>query len=158
MTLLSALAVALPAAGLVPASPAAASSTAAAATTWSCASSAWRYPSPDHEVRAMLCLGENLGQLTPSLTSECKAGDSWGWKSAQCSASNLAYRLTAPNGTVYNGTLPNGTGYYWDIYGTTTHPCAVGEWTYEQTSTHSFNLDASGDTSQTQKINVAACS
>ncbi|MFD7826231.1 hypothetical protein [Kitasatospora sp. NPDC059803] len=109
----------------------------------------------------MLCLGESLGQLTPSLTSECKQYDSLtGWQSKQCTATSLNYRLTASDGTVYNGKLPDGTGYYFDIYGTTTHKCVAGDWTYEQQSTHTLNSAAggSGGTSQNQAINVASCS
>ncbi|MFD7591549.1 hypothetical protein ACFV6D_00755 [Kitasatospora sp. NPDC059812] len=156
IALVPTVALAFSAIGLLPASPA-----VAASTTWSCAPSAWRYPVSHFEVRAMLCLGESLGQLTPSLTSECKQNDALaGWQAKECTATNLNYRLTAPDGTVYNGKLPDGTGYNFDIYGTTTYKCAAGDWTYEQQSTHTLNTYAggSGDTSQTQTINVASCS
>ncbi|QDY77914.1 hypothetical protein [Streptomyces qinzhouensis] len=156
IALVPTIALAFSAIGPLPASPA-----AAASTTWSCSPWGWHYPASHFEATVMLCLGESLGQLTPSLTSECKQNDSLaGWVRKECTASNLNYRLTSPDGTVYNGKLPDGTGYYFDIYGTTTHKCAVGEWTYEQQSTHTLNTAAggSGDTSETHKINVASCS
>ncbi|WP_228447096.1 hypothetical protein [Streptomyces paludis] len=135
----------------------------AAAPTWYCGDSSWSYPDPATEVRTLLCLGDTLGQLTPSLTSECKYNGTWGWNSTQCDAKDLRFRLTNPSGTVYNGTMPDGTGYYWDIYGTPEVPCAVGDWTYEQSSTHRKWGDSWspagpwGDTSSTRTINVSAC-
>ncbi|ANW22471.1 hypothetical protein BB341_29585 (plasmid) [Streptomyces clavuligerus] len=149
--------------GSAQAAPAAAPAVAAG-PVWYCGESGWHYPDADTEVRTLLCLGESVGQLTPSLTSECKYNGNFGWASTKCDAKDLRYRLTDPNGTVHNGSMPDGTGYYWDIYGTPDVPCVVGEWKFEQSSTHrkwgdSWSAPGPwGNTSTTRTVKVDACS
>ncbi|QKW47910.1 hypothetical protein [Streptomyces microflavus] len=135
---------------------------AAAAVAWYCnEQSGYNYPTDYYEVRTKLCLGEQLGRVKPSLTFECKQKDWTGtWNSRECHATNMTFRLTAPDGTAYNGSMNDKTGNYFDIYGTTDAPCSVGTWKYEQVVTASFtgNYPASQDTSLSRDISISACS
>lgn len=133
---------------------------------WHCAGdSGWHYPQSTFEVRTLLCLGEKFGQLTPTLTSECKFNGNWGWAPSQCDAKDLRFRLTDPNGQVHNGSMPDGTGTYWDNYGTPEVPCVVGDWKFEQSATHRKYGDSPtwnppgpwGDSSSTRTVHVSAC-
>ncbi|MFG2908537.1 hypothetical protein ACGF13_26150 [Kitasatospora sp. NPDC048286] len=133
---------------------------------WHCADeSGWHYPESTFEVRTLLCLGERFGQLTPTLTWECKVNGNWGWAPASCDAKDMRFRLTDPNGQVFNGSMPDGTAYNKDNFGTPEVPCVVGDWKFEQSSTHRRYGDSPtwnppgpwGDTSSTRTVHVSAC-
>ncbi|WP_190126606.1 hypothetical protein [Streptomyces inusitatus] len=89
------------------------------------------------EVRTQGCLAVSEGTVTALLVSECKAKDWLGyWPRTTCNAWNLSYKLTDPTGAEYKGWMRNNSGRFFDTYSTSTHPCVVGEWTYDQASMH----------------------
>lgn len=118
----------------------------------------WTYPNATTEVRTQLCLVEDLGQVTARLITECKGQDWTGnWPRKYCSAKNLKYRLTDPNGAVHSGGMNDRKdAYFFDSDGTTTHPCTPGEWKFEQSSTHNVPgwAEWDFDTSQTRTIGI----
>ncbi|MET8700919.1 hypothetical protein ABZW10_18925 [Kitasatospora sp. NPDC004723] len=135
----------------------------AAATSYCAADAKWSYVWGERfqqEVESKLCLETEFGQITATVFSHCKVDGNFGWAEDWCDVNKSKYRLTAPDGTVYNGAIPTGQGKgAWTLRSETDHPCSTGTWKYEISSSTTFyyNGKPTVDTSQSKEINVSEC-
>lgn len=145
--------------------PLAVATPAHADTNAYCATDAkWNYTWGErfqYEVESKLCLETLFGQITATVYEHCKIDGNFGWAETWCTLDKSKYRLTAPDGTTFNGAIPSGEGRgAWTQRSETDHPCSTGTWKYEISSSVTFNRDSkkpSVDTSQSKEIDVASC-
>ncbi|MFE6050846.1 hypothetical protein ACFQ6N_08835 [Kitasatospora sp. NPDC056446] len=76
-----------------------------------------------------------------------------------CAVNRSRYRLTAPDGTAYNGAIEYGEGKAWTQRSTTDNLCSTGTRKFEISSSTTILSDGkpSVDTSQSQSFEVPVC-